>query len=101
MENPKIPMNAPAIKTMISVKFNEFNESSIYAYCPKSNNKNDPEIPGNIIAQIAIIPEKNNTIRLWLAAIGFNPTNIYDKIIPIIVNMISFILISSNLVYNI
>ncbi len=35
-----------------------------------------PEIPGSIIAHIAIIPEKNIIKREWLVAIGFNPTKI-------------------------
>ena len=76
MENPKIPITAPIPKTKISTRFLEFKAFSMYWYCPSSNNKKDPEIPGKIIAHIAISPEMNITIKLWLAAIGFNPTNI-------------------------
>ena len=38
--------------------------------------ENDPEIPGKIIAQIAINPEMNMTGREWFAAIGFKLTKI-------------------------
>ena len=68
----------------------------MYSYCPKSNNKNDPETPGKIIAQIAIIPEKNRTIKEWFAAIGFKLTNMYVKTAPIMANRIFFKLISFN-----
>ena len=43
----------------------------------------------------------NITIKLWLVAIGFKPTNIYERMIPIAVIMINLRLKSSNLVYNI
>ena len=73
----------------------------MYWYCPRSNSKNDPEIPGRIIAHIAIIPEKNITIKLWFAAIGFKPTKMYDNTIPITVVIISLKFNQSSLVYRI
>ena len=63
-ENPKIPIAAPIQNTIISIRFLEFKAFNIYWYCPRSNNKKDPEIPGRIIAHIVISPERNMTIRL-------------------------------------
>ena len=61
-------------KVIISEKFKLCKAFNIYSYWPKSNNIKDPEIPGKIIAQIAIIPDINNTGSEWLAAIGFKLT---------------------------
>ena len=42
----------------------------------------------------------NMTIRLWFVAIGFNPTKMYERMIPIAVITINLMFKSSNLVYN-
>ena len=85
-----MPIAAPKQKTKISIRFLEFKAFSMYWYCPRSNNKKEPEIPGNIIAHIAIRPDMNITIKLWFAAIGFKPTKMYERMIPIAVITISF-----------
>ena len=70
-------------------------------YWPNSNSKNDPEIPGKIIAQMAIIPEMNITSREWFAAIGFRLTNMNVKTAPITANIMFLMLISLSFLNNI
>ena len=66
----------------------------MYLYCPSNSNKNEPEMPGKIIAQMAIMPETNKIGNEWLAAIGFKLTKMNVKIAPIIAKTIFFKLIS-------
>ena len=85
----------------MSAKFRAFKVLSMYWYCPRSSRRNEPEIPGRIIAQMAINPDMNITGSEWLAAIGFKPTNMYERTIPIAVTINILMLISSSCVYRI
>ena len=57
LEKDKSPITAPAIKTPIVNRFLSFTAPKTVSYDPISNKIKLPEIPGKIIAQIAIIPE--------------------------------------------
>lgn len=56
-------MAAPQAKTMIIVISNDFTAFMINSYLPNNNRIKLPEIPGNIIAHIAIAPHKNMNDR--------------------------------------
>ena len=59
-ENIAIPITAPAIKIIRVIKSLSFTAERICEYFPMMSRRNDPEIPGRIMAQMAIIPEMKN-----------------------------------------
>ena len=52
-----IPITAPAANVAITGMFRVVNELSMNSYLPISSNMKLPDIPGSIIAQIAMAPE--------------------------------------------
>lgn len=95
-EKLSIPINAPIMKIIISERWNSWSAVSMYLYCPSNISINDPDIPGKIIAHIAIKPEKNIISREWFAEIGFKLTKMYVRINPKTTNKNSLILILFN-----
>lgn len=69
------PTPAPNTNTIISIIEILCNTSIMYSYCPKSNRSDEPDIPGNNIAHIAMNPDMKRIGNECAACIGFNPTN--------------------------
>lgn len=59
-----IPMHAPAPNTSITFISNVFTASMIKKYFPSNTNIKLPDIPGRIMAQIAIAPHKKINNKL-------------------------------------
>lgn len=69
------PTPAPNTKTIISIMEILCSTFIMYSYCPNSNRRDEPDIPGNNIAHIAMNPDMNRIGSECAACIGFNPTN--------------------------
>ena len=52
-----IPMTAPTAKSRMIPIRNSLTAAMIYVYFPNNNKMNAPEIPGKIMAQMAMAPE--------------------------------------------
>ena len=63
-ENPRSPMTQPEPKIIMTTKLNSFMDSRIKVYLPNSNRIKLPDIPGSIMAQIAIAPDKKMNHRV-------------------------------------
>ena len=75
MEKDNIPAIAPRINTA-NLSINKFFNAVINnSYLFNNTKMNAPEIPGRIIAQMAIAPEKNNAIKELFVLKVVNPVN--------------------------
>lgn len=90
------PIPAPNRKTTISIIEILCSTLIMYSYCPKSNRSDDPDIPGNSIAHIAMNPDMKRIGNECAACIGFNPTKMYANIANTTVTDIALMLNASN-----
>ena len=69
-ENVVIPIAAPAINTNITGTLNVLTASMIYKYFPSNTKIKLPEIPGKIMAQMAIAPQRKIKSKLLGVSAG-------------------------------